>query len=397
MKSLHTNTSDRSGAPLLFLVGILVIAATLRAPITIMGPLMNQVQLHFGLGATQAGLLTALPLIAFVAMSPLVGLLAKSHRPERILFGGLIVLAAGIMLRSSGAPWALFAGTWLMGSGIATGNVLLPGLLKRHFTSQIARVTASYTLVMGLTSALASAIAVPLAQWHNNGWPVALGSVLLLPVVAMAIWLPLIPANTPPAISTASAVKGRRIWQSALAWQISLFMGLNSLMYYAAVSWLSSVLVNAGFSHQAAGLLQGGMHLASALVSLAILALGQRSKDQTWKALGSSLLTASGFAGLALSPEHAVFWTCMLGAGIGAGLILALSFLSLRASGAPEVTALAGMAQCVGYLLGAAGPPALGLLHELQGGWTLPLLEYAGLALVMACAGWLAGRDLQIN
>ncbi len=379
--------------------GVLVIAATLRAPITIVGPLVDLVRQHFGLGAAQTGMLAALPLLAFAAMSPLVGQFARQYGLERSLFGGMVILATGVVLRSTGPQWALFAGTWLIGSGIAVGNVLLPSLVKRDFAAQVTRITAAYMLVMALASALSSTVAIPIADLGDNGWHIALGSVVLLPLLAMVLWLPQLSGSRPPASNTHTALlpRGAGTWHSPLAWQISIFMGLTSFLYYTTVGWLSSVLVAAGFSPHTAGSLQGALHLASASTSLVMVLLGRRLKDQRWAALTSALLTSCGFTGLAMSPLYAAVWICLLGCGFGLGIILGLSFLSLRASSSAQVATLSGMAQGVGYLLGAVGPPVLGVLHEAQGGWSLPLLESATLALVMGCAGWLAGRDLQID
>jgi CP family cyanate transporter-like MFS transporter len=398
MKTIRDKKMIGSTKPsILLLMGVLVIGGTLRAPITVVGPLMDPIRQHFDLGAGQAGLLTALPLLAFAVMSPLFGRLGRAFGLERVLFAGMCIVATGIMLRSSGTQWALFAGTWFIGSGLAAGNVLLPSLIKRDFAGQIARTTAGYTLAMALAAALASAVVTPIAQRAGSGWDWALASVMVLPVLALALWVPQLSRSAPSVTTQTDQPLVVGVWRSSLAWQISLFMGLNSVMYYVAVSWLSSVLVQAGFSHTRAGLLQGGMHLASALTAAVIASLGRRANDQRRVAHGMSMCTVTGFAGVALAPSHAVVWTCLLGIGIGAGMIQALSFLSLRASSAPQVAALSGMAQCVGYLLGAAGPPVVGMLREMQGGWTLPLLECAALGLVMARAGWLAGRDVQID
>jgi MFS transporter, CP family, cyanate transporter len=387
--------STKSSAFLL--LGILVVGATLRAPITIVGPLLDLIRSDFNLSAGQAGVLTALPLAAFAVVSPFVGMLGGRYGLERTLYAGLAIVAAGILLRSSGPAWALFCGTWLIGSGIAAGNVLLPSLLKRDFAANISTATASYTLVMALTSALSSAMATPIARFGNNGWPLALSSVLVLPLLALSLWIPLVFRGRSAAPSPASASAAVSTWRSTVAWQISIFMGLNSLLYYALVSWMPSVLVQAGYSHQEAGSLQGVMHVASAVTALVMVPAGRRIRDQRLAALSTSIFTGCGFAGLAFAPEHAMAWVCLLGVGIGAGMILALSFLSLRASSAPQVAALSSMAQCVGYVLGAAGPLLLGMLHDVQGGWTLPLSECAAIAMMMACAGWLAGRDRRID
>ena len=107
------------------LAGILLIAANLRAPFTGLPPLLGSIQADFGLGTTAAGALTTLPLLAFALVSPFGALLARKYGLERALFGALVLIALGIALRSAGTPWGLYAGTAVIGMGIAIGNVLL--------------------------------------------------------------------------------------------------------------------------------------------------------------------------------------------------------------------------------------------------------------------------------
>src|SRR5690242_4389982 len=122
----------RTGDAIL-LVGILLIASTLRAPITTVGPVLEMIRETSGISSSAAGILTALPVLAFAAVSPLAAISARDYGIERSLFGALLLILAGIGLRSVGPIWALFLGTGIFGAGIAVGNVLLPSLLKRDF------------------------------------------------------------------------------------------------------------------------------------------------------------------------------------------------------------------------------------------------------------------------
>ena len=113
----------------------------------------------------------------------------------------------------------------------------------------------------------------PLASQYGLGWPGALAAILVLPVAALAVWWPQLgrPAGAPPA---AASARGRPIWRSALAWQVTLFMGLNSFIYYVMIGWLPSILASSGHSAAQAGSLHGAMQLASALPGLLLAASG---------------------------------------------------------------------------------------------------------------------------
>lgn len=375
----------------LLLAGILLIAANLRAPITGVAPVLAMIQAGLDLGTAQAGLLTTLPLLAFALLSPVAPLLARRIGLERALFAALALIAGGVALRSAGPLGCLYGGTAVIGAGIALGNVLLPSLLKRDFPARIATVTSAYALTMGVAAAVASATVFPLAT--HLGWRGALAAIVVLPLAALVTWLPQLARHS--AAPTAVA-PGRPVWRSALAWQVTLFMGLNSFIYYVMIGWLPSVLASSGHSAAEAGSLHGVMQLASAFSGLLVGPVVQRMKDQRAAAVGVSLLLSAALLGLMLEPAWALLWVACFGFGSGACLILSLSFMGLRTHGPAQAAALSGMAQSVGYLLAASGPPLVGLLRDLSKGWDVPLALCLALTLVIAWLGTLAGRDLRV-
>lgn len=383
----------------LLLAGILLIAANLRAPITGLAPVLAMIQAAFGLGTAQAGLLTTLPLLAFALLSPVAPLLARRVGLEQALFAALVLIAGGVALRSAGPLACLYGGTAVIGAGIALGNVLLPSLLKRDFPARIAAVTSAYALTMGVAAAIASATVFPLATGAGLGWPGALAAIVVLPLAALVVWWPQLSpqfARHSAAPAASAAPPKRPVWRSALAWQVTLFMGLNSFIYYVMIGWLPSVLTGSGHSAAEAGSLHGVMQLASAFSGLLVGPVIQRLRDQRAAACGVSLLLSVGLLGLMLQPAWALLWVACFGFGSGACLILSLSFMGLRTHGPTQAAALSGMAQSVGYLLAAAGPPLIGLLRDLSQGWMLPLAVCLALTLVIAWLGTLAGRNLRV-
>ncbi|MDH7794604.1 MULTISPECIES: MFS transporter [unclassified Beijerinckia] len=382
--------------PALLIVGILLIAATLRAPITGIAPVLGMIRESFSLGTTEAGVLTTLPLLAFAVTSPFAVLVAREYGLERSLFGALFLMACGIVLRSLGFVWCLFLGTAIIGVGIAIANVLLPSLLKRDFPDRIASLTGAYSVTAGIAAALASAAAIPIAGLFEAGWTWALGSLVILPLMAMAAWLPQLAGHTAPSKGTATPPHGGRTWHSALAWQVTLFFGLNSLIYYVIVTWLPAILREAGYSAAAAGSLHGASQLATAIPGLVFGAVLSRFKDQKIIAVSISAITALSLLGLLVLPGWSVVWVALFGVGAGATFILALAFISLRTANAHQAAALSAMAQCVGYLVAAMAPPAAGFIHDRSHGWTTPLLICLALCGVMAAMGYRAGRPLLI-
>lgn len=370
---------------------VLFVAGALRAPITVVGPLIEVIRSTFDLGATEAGLLTTVPLLAFAAISPFAAWLNK-YGLERSLFAAMMLITAGILLRSAGSSLCLYVGTCVIGCGIAVGNVLLPSLVKRDFPAHIVPLTAMYSVMMGLSAACASVVAVPLARVSGLGWPLALGVTAALPVLA-AILLWRLDGWTAESSRPANSLEQRWIWSSAIAWQVTLFLGLNSFVYYVAIGWLPAILTEFGYSSEQAGSLHGLMQIAGTIPAVILIPASSRLHEHGKLAAGASLLSAAGFTGLVLEPNQAALWVILLGCGTGAGLVLGLSFLGLRAPSSHGAAVLSGMAQCVGYGLAAVGPPLIGALREIAAAWTVPLFVCAAVCVAMGVLGLLAGRS----
>lgn len=380
----------------LLVTGILLIASTLRAPITGVAPMLGMIRDSSGISAAQAGILTTLPLLAFAAMAPVAAILGRRCGMERSLFAALLVIAAGIALRSSGPVWALFAGTATIGAGIAVGNVLLPSLLKRDFPTRIASLTGAYAITSALAQALASVVAIPLAELPGSGWHLSLACALIFPLVALIAWVPQLGMHSAPAIELGAAPDRGPIWHSSLAWQVTGFLGLTSLVFYIIIGWLPAILVQAGYPPAMAGALHGVSQLATALPGLILGPMVRRMKDQRGIAVPVSLATCVSLLGLWQLPSLAMLWVALFGFGAGAAFILGLTFVSLRTAHSHQAAALSGMAQCLGYTLAAAGPPLAGFAHDATGGWEVALLCCAGATALMAVLGNFAGRATTI-
>jgi len=393
----HAAPPTLTTRPALLILGILCIAMALRAPFTGVPPLMGLIRGELGLSSAAAGMLITLPLLAFAVVSLFAAGLARRFGLERTLFAAMLLVAAGIGVRTMGGVGGLYAGTAIIGAGIALGNVLLPSLLKRDFPQRLAGLTSAYVLTMGLAAGLASAIAIPLANLPMGGWRFSTLCMLALPLISLLLWLPQLAGHTRPVAATAHAPHGAHLWRSPLAWQVTMYLGINSFVFYVAVSWLPAILHDAGFTAERAGSLHGFLQLASAAPALFLAPVLRRLKDQRAAAFCAAGASCLAFAGLIAAPAWGAVWIALLGLGTGAGIILGLAFVGLRASHAQQAAALSGMAQCVGYLFAATGPALVGGVHDKFGGWGLALGVCAALCAVMAVAGLYAGRAIQIG
>jgi MFS transporter, CP family, cyanate transporter len=387
------------GRGVLLVVGIVLLAVNLRPALTGLTPLIGQIRADTGISYGVAGLLTALPLLAMGLLSPIASLLAHRFGMERVLLASMLVLAAGILLRSAGAVTALFLGTAVLGAAIAIGNVLLPGLVKREFPERVGLMTSTYSTALAVSAAIAAGASFPLADQVGIGWRASLGSWALLALVAAVAWLPQMRSARPTNASPADSQGVNGPWRSALAWQVTLFMGLQSLGYYVVLTWLPEILQEqAGISASLAGwMLALAQAVGIASIFLAPVLAGMRP-SQHGVVVVAVALTGAGALGLLVAAETATaLWVVLLGLGQGACFSLALTFFALRAPDSEHAAALSGMAQTVGYLLAAVGPFLFGLLRDTTHAWTVPLALLFAVAVCLLLTGLGAARDAHVG
>jgi CP family cyanate transporter-like MFS transporter len=103
--------------------------------------------------------------------------------------------------------------------------------------------------------------------------------------------------------------------------------------------------------------------------------------------------TAAGLAGTLWAPlGSAPFWVLVLGFSQGSCLALAIFFMLARAPDASAAASLSAFSQSVGYLVAAAGPLAVGLLHTATGSWDIPVAGLLILCAAELASGLLAAR-----
>ena len=383
----------------LLVLGFVLLAANLRPALTGVAPLIGQIRTDASISNGVAGLLTALPLLAMGVLSPIAPRLARRFGMERVLLASMLVLAAGILLRSAGAVAALFSGTAVLGAAIALGNVLLPSLVKREFPDRAGLMTSIYSTALAISAAIAAGVSFPIANQTGIGWRASLALWALLALVAAVAWLPQLRSARPADASPETSPEVGGLWRSALAWQVTLFMGLQSLGYYVVLTWLPEILQEeAGISASRAGwmlALAQGVGIASIFLAPV---LADRSPSQHGVVVGAVTLTGTGALGLLVAADTATaLWVVLLGLGQGACFSLALTFFALRTSDPEHAAALSGMAQSVGYLLAAAGPFLFGVLRDATHAWTVPLALLFSLAVCLLITGLGAARNADVS
>jgi CP family cyanate transporter-like MFS transporter len=380
----------RARRPLAVGAALVLVALNLRFGIAAVPPVLDDIRRGDGLSGAGAGALTTLPVLCFGLAAPLAPVLGR-RIPQEVLLGLCVVaVAAGISLRLAPPVAALFAGTALLGTAIAVANVLMPSVIKRRF-ARPGVMMGLYTTSFSVAAALAGGLTVPLESALGS-WRVVLALWALPALAAAALWLS--ERRAPGDGPAAEDDRRVRLGRNRTAWLITGAFGLQSLLFYALLSWLPDLLHDAGLSAARAGAMLSIAMLLGLPTSLVLPELLARARDERGLALLPPVLYAAGFAGLLAAPATATpLWMALLGLAQGAGISVTLAYVVQRSPDAAHAASLSGMAQGYGYVLAAAGPFAVGALHDLSGGWRDPiLLLLAVTAGFAACVLTLARR-----
>ncbi|MFJ8064498.1 CynX/NimT family MFS transporter [Psychrobacillus sp. NPDC096426] len=403
-KDQHTKSNSKirnQSASWLIILGIIFIATNLRAPLTSVGPLVGLIRDNMHLSNTLAGMITTLPLLAFAFFSPFVPKLGRKYGFELVILFSIIFLTVGIILRSLSGVAYLYIGTAVLGFAISVCNVLLPSLIKREFPKRIGLMTGVYSISMNLFGAVASGISVPIAMGLGFGWQGALGIWGVLSFISILFWLPQMRHRHMKTVSTHQQTTNDsklNLWRSALAWQVTLFMGLQSMVFYVLIAWLPEILKEQGISTDQAGWLLSTMQLALLPFTFIVPIIAGRLSSQRMLVTITSILLLMGTLGLLYGGSNLiVLWIILLGVGGGFAFSLSMMFFSLRTENAHQAAELSGMAQSVGYLLAAVGPTLFGLLHDVTNSWTIPLLLLVGASVLLFIFGLGAAKNRYVG
>lgn len=388
-------TKKFRGLKLLLLVAVLLLSANLRAPLTSVGVLLPAINDDLQLSAFATSIIAILPLLAFSFASLFAAPVSTKIGLNRTIVYALIVITVGIIFRSLGSSTLLFTGILLIGIGIAFGNVLAPVFIKASFPLQVGIVTALYTVSMNIFGALSSAVSAPIAKATN--YNISLAVIGIVTIITLIIWIIVLQKDkeveAPHPIAMTSS-----IWQSPLAWQITLFMGGQSVIFYSLINFLPIILKEQHIPVEVTGGYLTVLQIAIIIFTFIIPMIAANMAHQVYLGCINGLLFMAGIAGMIYGDvKYMLVYILFIGVALGISFGLVNLFFSLKTEYTHTAKQLSGMAQSIGYLFAALSVLIFGVIHDYTHNWSHSLYFLLADALLMLIVGMLAGRKHTIE
>lgn len=371
-------------------IAVVIVGLNLRPAIVAVAPVFDVLRVRLELNSFLAGALVTLPVLCFGVLGPMAPALARRIGFEKSLALVLLAIIGGCGLRLIPTSFGLFSGTLLLGAGIAIGNILLPGLIKRDFAHKLGIMSGLFSACLSAGATLAAGVTLPIANAAGWEWNEALAFWGIFAVFGLACWLPFVLVGD--VRGKATHTSRIRLGSDRIAWLVTAFFGLQSLNFYSTTAWLPTILIDGGHDPVFAGLMLSLVNLVSIPPALAIPMFLDRLKSQAGFAIAISVVYFAAFGGMLFYPQPVVLWMVLLGIAQGAGLGVGLTLIVLRTKNSEQATVLSGMAQSWGYLFAAAGPLALGALRDATGSWQVPLTVLFVALVPMLITGYLGGK-----
>lgn len=374
-------------------IGIFLLGACMRTPITSIPSIVNEIAAAFHLPATSLGILTTIPLLCFGIFSVVVNWISSRIGNEMAINWALILLLIGCLVRVSNYQ-LMILGTILIGIAITFINVLLPPIITENLPAQVGGMTSLYNVSLSLFSAIGAYAITPIAISH--GWKLAVYLLALIPFITWLLWLPNLRFNH---VDRDHQEQGVSMWKNPRAWALLVYFGASSFVFYTVVAWLPSIAESAGINHSNASLIAGLFQLFSIPAAFLAPLLATRFSDRRPIVLGLGLLSFVGVA-MMLLPIHSMAYyvviSLLLGLGIAGTFAFIMTIFSLKTDNPADTGSLSGMVQSLGYILAAIGPVVIGDLKGITGNWLVSELVTLVVIVIFIITGLITEKQDKI-
>ena len=382
---------------LFFVLGIVLIGTVLRSPFTALPTILGDIAQGLGVEVSSLGILTSLPLLLFALFSAFASRLAQKIGLEHLFTYCLLLLTIGSVIRIFNLP-LLYLGTLIVGASIAIFNVLLPSMIQANQPQKISLLTTLYVTAMGISTAIASYLSVPITQ--ASSWKGLILILSFLCLITLLVWLPNHRHNHYLEGQQEKKSKENTL-KSKSVWAIIVFGGLQSLLFYTSMTWLPTMAISAGLSNSDAALLASIFSLISIPFSMTIPSLTTRLSDGH-RQIMLAIISIAGMIGISMllyPSNNFLYWLAahlLIGTACSALFPYLMVCFSLKTSSPEKTAQLSGLAQTGGYILAAFGPTLFGYSFDLFQSWIPAVLALLAIDIIMTISLFMVDRANKI-
>lgn len=382
----------------LLIIGVILLAANLRAPIVSVGPVTSEMILNLGISPTIIGLITTIPLLCFAFGSVFMPRFSARLGIEKALLFSVLFLMIGVFIRSAGNYFLLFLGSLIIGVMITVANVLMPPFIKKYFSGNAGFMTALFLSISNIFAALSVAFSVEIGEIANLGWKSSIGIWGFFSLFALPVWWFIFKHKKESENTNKGLKSPRKMWSSNLAWQISIFMGMQSVIYYVLSAWLPTILQHWGMKVDESGIMVFYIQMSTIPMMFVGSLLAGKVKYLKRLVWFASVLMFSGILLFIIWETHfAILASIFTGTSIGLVFSLSTMFFVVKTEKVSDSVQLSGMAQTVGYFIAGCFPPLVGFLFQVTQSWVFPLWILLIIPIIMCMTGLLAAKDKVIH
>lgn len=387
----------RRSVPWLVLAGVLVAALSLRSHLTSIPPVVTPMMADLGASAAEIGMLTTAPVLMFALFTPAAALVIRRAGPELALLltlGGVLI---GTLVRLGPTYGWILAGMLIMGVSITVGNVVIPVIIRRDVPPEhAATATAAYSGMLNLGTVATTLGTAPLAE--VLGWSPALAAWMVLTIAGIVLWLvhmsrhrryetlrALRPntvarrgADAPEALTgpipVVRELSLRRVLSRPLLWLLTLAFATQSAAYYGLTAWLPTLL-----SETTGASATGAGAMASLFQGVAVL--GPFLVPLLWRHTGpvgaAAAICVCWFlmiGGMLAAPTLFWLWAACGAIAHAGGFVVIFTAIVQAARSDAEAATMSAVVQAGGYLVATTAAPLLGMVYDVTGAWTVPLM-----------------------
>ena len=370
---------SRSRLPLVALVA--AVGFQLRSVVLAVPPVLPAIRDDLHLTFTAAGALTALPVLCLGAAAVPGAVLVSRFGARLVVGAGTVGLGVAALLRLvPPEPAALFAFSGLMALSVAAAQPAMTVILRAWFPAEVQRAGTVFASALGLGGLGGAVLTVRLAS--AVGWR---GSFVVWSLLALGVglaWLAAAPGRASDRQPQPTGLRG--LLRDRAVWHVAALFGAQSLIFYAAASWIPFELRGSSATYLSLVLLL--LNLVNVPVMFLLLALPWPwAASRRFYLLAGGLMTVGSLALAVTSTGLAWLWVVVLGVGTAmmfAGTITLPALFARRG----QAASYSALVLTVGYAISFAGPFLGGVLldhtHSVRSPFWLMSAVAAGVLLL---------------